>query len=78
MPYDTNEDLPPPVRRALPPHAQDIFRSAFNAAWESYGGREHTRREEIAHRVAWTAVKRQYRKAGSTWLPLGKGATVRS
>ncbi|MGD0433406.1 MAG: ChaB family protein, partial [Acetobacteraceae bacterium] len=30
MPYRMNEDLPPSVRDHLPPHAQDIYREAFN------------------------------------------------
>ena len=67
MPYATIEDLPPSVRRHLPEHAQEIFRSAFNHAWQSY---PPDRREEIAHRVAWAAVKRRYRKAGSDWVPV--------
>jgi cation transport regulator len=54
----------------LPPHAQDIFRAAFNHAWESYGRREPARREEIALRVAWSAVKQRYRKAGEAWVPI--------
>ena len=70
MPYLTNADLPPAMRRRLPPHAQDIFRSAFNNAWASYGAREPWRREEIAHRVAWAAVKRRYRRSGSIWVPI--------
>ncbi len=30
MPYKANEDLPVTVSHALPPHAQDIYRKAFN------------------------------------------------
>jgi cation transport regulator len=70
MPYATNEDLPESIRAHLPPHAQDIFRAAFNHAWESYGKRQPARREEIAHRVAWAAVKRQYRKLGGVWVTI--------
>lgn len=70
MPYAANDDLPPAIRRHLPQHAQDIFREAFNHAWQSYGAREPWRREEIAHRVAWSAVKRRYRKLGSDWVPI--------
>ncbi len=70
MPYASNEVLPPAIRAHLPPHAQDIFRAAFNHAWESYGAREPARREEIAHRVAWAAVKRRYRKSGDRWEPI--------
>lgn len=63
MPYLTNDDLPEPVRHALPAHAQDIFRRAFNNAWQTYAGNE-----EIAFRVAWAAVKKRYRKSGVRWV----------
>jgi cation transport regulator len=68
MPYASNDDLPVPIRRHLPEHAQDIFREAFNNAWRTYGAREPGRREEIAHRVAWAAVKKRYRKVGDDWV----------
>lgn len=67
MPYASNADLPAPLRRHLPPHAQDIFRAAFNHAWSSYGAREPGRQEEIAHRIAWAAVKHRYHKVGDDW-----------
>lgn len=70
MPYACNEDLPPNLRRLLPPHAQSIFRSAFNHAWAHYRERRDREREEVAHRVAWAAVKRHYRKHGEQWVPL--------
>ncbi|TDQ84449.1 cation transport regulator [Dongia mobilis] len=63
MPYPSNDDLPPPIRRALPQHAQDIYRAAFNNAFEHYG-------EESARRIAWAAVKRQYRKVAGKWIPI--------
>jgi cation transport regulator len=64
MPYATNDELPPSVRHHLPPHAQDIFRTAFNHAFESHRGDEVT-----AFRIAWAAVKRQYEKIGGRWGP---------
>jgi cation transport regulator len=67
MPYPSNDDLPLSVRRHLPAHAQDIFREAFNHAWQEYA--DDPRREEIAHRVAWAAVKRLYVKLGTDWVP---------
>ena len=70
MPYSANEDLPDRIRTHLPPHAQDIFRAAFNSAWVSYGAHNPERREEIAHRVAWAAVKRRYRKCGDDWVAI--------
>ena len=69
MPYLTNADLPPSLRRRLPEHAQDIYRSAFNNAWDRYGDSNPERREEIAHRVAWSAVKKRYCKADGVWIP---------
>ncbi len=68
MPYRSNADLPAPVRHHLPPHAQDIYREAFNHAFASHVG--DPRQEEIAHRTAWAAVKRSYVKAGDEWVPL--------
>jgi cation transport regulator len=65
MPYATNEALPASVKDHLPRHSQDFFREAFNNAWEQYD--RDRRREEIAFRVAWAAVKKQYHKVGETW-----------
>jgi len=65
MPYRANSDLPERVRHSLAGHAQDIYREAFNHAFASY--RDDPRREEIAHRVAWAAVKKSYVKIDGTW-----------
>jgi cation transport regulator len=64
------EDLPPSVQAHLPQHAQEIYLGAFNNAWTEYASRGPAR-ENIAHRVAWAAVKRKYRKSGDRWIPLG-------
>jgi cation transport regulator len=66
MPYRSNLDLPPGVRNHLPHAAQTIYRDAFNRAWLTYQG--DPRRDEIAHRVAWAAVKRRYVKSDSQWV----------
>jgi cation transport regulator len=70
MPYAINSDLPPPVRRVLPEHAQDIYREAFNHAFATYAG--STSGEERAHRIAWGAVKRSYRKVARAWVARDK------
>jgi cation transport regulator len=59
----------PPIQAHLPQHAQAIYLSAFNNAWTEYAAHGPAQREEIAHCVAWAAVKRKYRKAGDRWIP---------
>ena len=67
MPYVRNLDLPPAIRNHLPEHAQDIYREAFNHAFDAHSG--DLRQEEAAHRIAWAAVKRRYLKEGGVWVP---------
>lgn len=74
MPYATDADLPARIRHSLPAHAREIFRAAFNAAYKSYGS--SPRREEIAHRVAWAAVKKRYVKTGDDWVERGLRCTT--
>lgn len=70
--HDTDLELPERVRNALPMHARDIYREAFNHAWEEYADpakrRMNLSREETAHRVAWAAVKKMYEKDGDQWV----------
>jgi cation transport regulator len=66
MPYSANAALPASIQRHLPPHAQDIYREAFNQAFAAHKG--DPRQEEAAHRIAWAAVKRSYVKVGDIWV----------
>jgi cation transport regulator len=66
MPYESVADLPDAVRKHLPPDAQHIYLEVFNSAWDGYA--EHADREVIAHKVAWSAVKKQYVKRGDQWV----------
>ncbi len=72
MPYDSISDLPSSVRDSLPKGAQQIYRKAFNDAWGEYSDSESRKgdasREETAHKVAWSAVKKQYEKKGDHWV----------
>ena len=76
MPYLTNDDLPNKVKDHLPAHAQDIYRSAFNHAWEQYklpkNRRDpHESQEQVAHKVAWAAVEKKYKKGSDgNWIPV--------
>jgi len=66
LPYKSVTDLPDAVRKHLPKGAQEIYREVFNSAWEQYAGRDG--REAIAHKVAWSAVKKKYCKRGERWV----------
>lgn len=70
MTYKTNSNLPDSVKDHLPLHAQDIYRSAFNNAYDEYKSadkrRDDVSREETAHKVAWSAVKVKYIKNEKT------------
>ena len=72
MPYDSLSDLPESVRDNLPQGAQEIYKEAYNSAWDQYADPDDRRgdasREETAHRVAWSAVKKQYEKKGERWV----------
>ena len=72
MPYKTLVDLPESVRGVLPKHAQEIYLEAFNHAWEEYKDPQKRKtpgsQEEIAHKVAWAAVKKKYVKQGDKWV----------
>ncbi|MBP8001059.1 MAG: ChaB family protein [Chloroflexi bacterium] len=72
MPYTRLSDLPESVKNNLPKHAQEIYRAAFNSAWDEYADPEERRddasHEEVAHRVAWAAVKQSYEKQGDEWV----------
>ncbi len=56
MPYASIEDLPQGLREHLPVHAQEIYKEVFNHALRQYAD------EQTAFRVAWSAVKKQYKK----------------
>ena len=73
MPYSSINELPENVGNVLPKHAQEIYKEAFNSAYQQYDTPEERRgdagREETAHRVAWAAVKKAGYEKGQddTW-----------
>jgi len=58
----------------LPEHAQHIFKKAHASAVKEYedpGKRREGKKEsaeEVAHKVAWAAVKKEYEKEGEKWV----------
>jgi cation transport regulator len=71
MPYKELSDLPKTVTEHLPKHGQEIYLKAFNSAFQEYKDpkkRQTSSHEETAYKVAWTAVKKIYKKSGSKWI----------
>jgi cation transport regulator len=66
VPYDSKQELPDSVKDNLPQHAQEIYRKAYNSAFDQYADPDKRRgdesREATAHKVAWSAVKEKYEK----------------
>lgn len=52
MPYKSKSELPDNVQNVLPAHAQDIYKEAFNSAWD-----QSTKKKKIAGTMP--AVKRR-------------------
>lgn len=74
MPYSKVSELPASVKNVLPSHAQDIYKEAFNSAYDEYDSARKRKggadREEVAHKVAWSAVKNKYHKGSDNkWHP---------
>lgn len=76
MPYDRLKELPDSVRDNLPKHAQEVYMAAYNNAWEEYKNAEDRKgdasREEVSHKVAWSAVKKKYEKKNGKWKSKSK------
>jgi cation transport regulator len=74
---DGDEELSEATKKRidqLPEHAQHIFKKAHASAVKEYqdpdkrrgGKKENT--EEVAHKVAWAAVKKEYKKEDNKWV----------
>ena len=72
--------LSPRTRKAidnLPLHAQHIYKKAHANALEHYKnpkkrrGGKRVSAEQVAHKVAWSAVKNEYEKKGNKWVRKG-------
>lgn len=68
-PYRTNNELPANVKK-LPSGAQSIWRRVFN---ESY-----PKGEDYAFRVAWSVLKKVYKKIGDKWVRKSVGELEQS
>jgi cation transport regulator len=71
-PYRSIAQLPGAVRSHLPSAAQTIYKEAYNNAWDQYARRKD--REAVSHKVAWSAVKKKYKKQGEKWVKRKRSA----
>ncbi len=59
---------------SLPEHAQHIYKKTHASAIDQYQNPEKRRggkrqsTEQVAHKAAWAAVKKQYKKKGNEWV----------
>jgi cation transport regulator len=75
----TTSALSPRTRKAidtLPSHAQKIYSKVHKNALKQYenpskrrGGKGQSK-EQVAHKVAWSAVKKEYKKKGDKWVTI--------
>lgn len=66
-PYKTIEDLPSNITDVLPKSAQKTWMKVFNDTY--------SKGEDYARKVAWTVIKKLYRKEGDKWVPKKKAKT---
>lgn len=53
--------------KVLPKHAKEIFVSAFNSAYDGTC-KEREDRDACSSKIAWSAVKKRYKKDGDKWV----------
>ena len=62
MTCETVKQLPVTLRDVLPDKAKEVYRKAYNQAWEAYDKDAHggLNQQGLAHRRGWTAVQHEY------------------
>jgi cation transport regulator len=74
MQYETVRQLPVTIRDTLPDQAKEIYRQAYNQAWEEYDQDAHRglNQQGLAHQQAWMAVKHEYVFDLDQWHRVGE------
>jgi cation transport regulator len=74
MQYETVKQLPVTIRDTLPDQAKEIYRKAYNQAWEEYDQDAHRglNQQGLAHQQAWGAVKQEYVFDLDEWHRIGE------
>jgi cation transport regulator len=69
-PKKSQKDMPENLKNVLPEHAQHIYKAAHHQALEQYKDpakrRGNDDLETVANKVAWAAVKEEYKKEKSS------------
>lgn len=72
MPYNSIDELPKPLKVNLPKDAKEIYVSVYNMTWGQHAHvldrRIGASPEDVAHRMAWEAVRDKFRKQGNEWV----------
>jgi len=70
MPYKHIKELPESVQSVLPKEAQQVYLKTFNSALEQFKDPKEWHKkaspQEAAHKAAWAAVMKDYRKDPDT------------
>jgi cation transport regulator len=74
MRYETVKQLPSTIRDVLPEEAKEIYRKAYNQAWEGFDKEDHRglNQQGLAHQQAWGAVKQEYVFDLDEWHRIGQ------
>ena len=74
MRYETVKQLPATIRDVLPDKAKEIYRKAYNQAWEKFAKEDHRglNQQGLAHQQAWGAVKQEYVFDLDEWHRIGE------
>ena len=77
MPEKKIKQAPQRIKAELPEHAQHIYVEAYDRAYDEYADPGKRRgselREAVVHKVAWSAVEKEYQKGSDgKWYPRPK------
>ena len=74
MQYETVKQLSSTIRSVLPEEAQEIYRQAYNQAWEEFDRDAHRglNQQALAHQQAWGAVKKEFVFDLDQWHLIGE------
>lgn len=80
--YKTVQDLPSTLRATLPPAAQTLYLETYNRVWNEQQNLDENWRGQVAHRLAWDAMTREFTfddsadHQGSAWHRNGETAAA--